>query len=73
MSSTDQFQAWYSCFHPAAIKIGKLADSEAEAWQNVHDEAMTQWPHNPRQRRLFENRCSVGKVVKIAAARSGAE
>lgn len=72
MAST-KFQAWYPCFHPTAIKIGAEADSEAAAWQNVHDEAMTQWPNNPRQRRMFENRCSVGQVVQITAARCAAE
>lgn len=69
MSSTEHFQAWYRA-SLAAIKIGALADSEAAAWQNVHDEAMTQWPHNLRQRRIFESQCSVGRVVQIAAARS---
>jgi hypothetical protein len=59
-----QYQALFDA-GVQTIKIGQPADSEPEAWELIHAEAMSVWPHNARLRRVFEECCSVGRVIPI--------
>ncbi len=56
------YQAWVNLcsdgYHYVR-KVGKVRDSEPEAWEEIHAAAMCIWPHRPVMRRTFEGRCEI--------------